>query len=179
MEISREKIEEMIFVIRGQRVMVDSDLAKLYAVETKALNRQVNRNLSRFPDDFLLIPNNNELEDLRRQFGTANPIRAWNYKRRTPPMLFTENGVAMLSTVINSDQAIQVNISIMRIFTKLRSFLLMDNSDERIKNLEQGTHKLFKIVFERLDKIENDITPKLPNNRKKIGLKSKDSENLE
>ncbi len=87
-------------------------------------------------------------------------------------MLFTENGVAMLSTVLNSDRAIQVNIAIMRTFTKLRSFLSMDNSLEaRVGNVEKGTNKLFKIVFERLDTLEEQIIPKLPANRKKIGLK--------
>lgn len=87
-------------------------------------------------------------------------------------MLFTENGVAMLSKVLNSERAIQVNIAIMRTFTKLRSFLAMENSiDNRITNLEKNTHKLFKIVFERLDKIEDQVTPKLPANRKKIGLR--------
>ena len=87
-------------------------------------------------------------------------------------MLFTENGVAMLSTVLNSERSIQVNIAIMRTFTKLRSFLSMDYSLEgRVGNLEKGTNKLFKIVFERLDTLDEQITPKLPANRKKIGLK--------
>jgi hypothetical protein len=172
MNFSPETIEAMIYKIRGQNVMIDSDLAKLYGVETKALNRQVRRNLSRFPDDFLIEPDLRELEDLRRQFGTANHSSVWNYKRRSAPMLFSENGVAMLSTVLNSERAIQVNIAIMRTFTKLRSFLAMENSlDDRVGNLEKGTQKLFKIVFERLDTLEEQITPKLPANRKKIGLK--------
>lgn len=172
MNFSNETIEAMIYKIRGQNVMLDSDLAKLYGVETGALNRQVRRNLSRFPDDFLIEPNSSEIEDLRCQFGIANPSNIWNYKRRSAPMLFTENGVAMLSTVLNSERAIQVNIAIMRTFTKLRSFLSMDNSLEgRVGNLEKGTHKLFKIVFERLDAVDEQITPKLPANRKKIGLK--------
>jgi hypothetical protein len=172
MNFSLETIEAMIYKVRGQNVMLDSDLAKLYGVETKALNRQVRRNLSRFPDDFLIEPNSSEIEDLRCQFGTANPSSDWNYKRRSAPMLFTENGVAMLSTVLNSERAIQVNIAIMRTFTKLRSFLSMENSlEDRVGNLEKGTHKLFKVVFERLDTLEEQITPKLPANRKKIGLK--------
>ena len=172
MSFSNVNIEAMIYKVRGHNVMLDSDLAKLYDVETKALNRQVRRNLSRFPDDFLIEPNLNELEDLRCQFVTAKTLTVWNYKRRTPPMLFTESGVAMLSTVLNSERAIQVNIAIMRTFTKLRSFLSMDNSLEgRVGNLEKGTHKLFKIVFEKLDTLDEQITPKLPVNRKKIGLK--------
>ncbi|HXH31813.1 MAG TPA: ORF6N domain-containing protein [Bacteriovoracaceae bacterium] len=172
MSFSLDKIEAMIYTIRGHKVMLDRDLAKLYEVETGALNRQVRRNISRFPDDFMIDPNSSELEDLRCQFGIAKPSTVWNHKRRSPPMLFTENGVAMLSTVLNSERAIQVNIAIMRTFTKFRSFLSMDNSLEgRVGNFEKGTHKLFKIVFERLDTLEEQITPKLPANRKRIGLK--------
>ena len=174
MQFPVEIIEAMIYTIRGHRVMLDSDLAKLYGVETKALNRQVRRNISRFPKDFLIELDLNELEDLRRQFGTANHLTCWNYKRRTIPMLFTENGVAMLSTVLNSESAIQVNIAIMRTFTKLRSSLSKENlMESRVDDLESGmeeAHKVFKIVFERLDSLEDQIIPKLPANRKKIGL---------
>ena len=165
------KIEGMIYFVRGQRVILDSDLAELYEVETKALTRQVRRNQSRFPEDFLIEPNSIELEDLRRQFGASNPPRSWNYKRRTMPMLFTENGVAMLSSVLKSERAIHVNISIMRIFTKLRSFLHLEKDlRERMDELEMDTGKLFRIVFERLDEYEEMVVPKLPKNRKKIGL---------
>ena len=172
MNYSNEKIEAMIYLINGYKVMLDSDLAKLYGVETKRLIEQVKRNASRFPGDFLIICTFENLEDLRSQIATANTANTWNHKRRTAPMLFTENGVAMLSTVLNSERAIQINITIMRTFTKLRSFLSMENSLEgRVGNLEKGTNKLFKIVFERLDTIEDQVTPKLPANRKKIGLK--------
>lgn len=171
MDFPVEKIQTIIYTIRKQRVMLDSDLAKLYGVETKALNRQVRRHLSRFPADFLIEPNLDELEDLRYQIGAANSSNNWNYKRRTIPMLFTENGVAMLSTVLGSERSIQINIAIMRTFTKLKIFMAMENSIEgRVEDLEKGTHKLFKIVFERLDTLEDQITPKLPNNRKRIGL---------
>jgi hypothetical protein len=162
-----EKIETMIYTIRGHRVMLDSDLAKLYGVETKRLIEQVKRNQNRFPNDFLIIPTFNELDDLRSQFATSNLITTWNYKRRTVPMLFTENGVAMLSSVLNSEQAIEVNITIMRTFTKLRSFLTLDSNKHQIK-----------IIFERLDNVEDKLEfyidklkPNLPNKRKKIGLK--------
>lgn len=172
MNFSNEKIEAMIYMINGHKVMLDSDLAKLYGVETKRLIEQVKRNLSRFPDDFLIVCTLNDIEGLRSQIATTNTATTWNHKRRTAPMLFTENGVAMLSTVLNSERAIQVNIAIMRTFTKLRSFLAMESSvDNRVTNLEKNTHKLFKIVFERLDKIEDQVTPKLPTNRKRIGLK--------
>lgn len=134
------QIESMIYVVRGQKVMLDSDLAELYDVEVKRLNEQVKRNLDRFPNDFM----------------------------------FTENGVAMLSSVPNSPKSIQVNIAIMRIFTKLRSFLLLESQiNDRMDRFEENTNRLFKIVFERLDSIEDDITPYLPKERSKIGLKDK------
>ncbi len=169
-----KQIEAMIYTIRGQRVMLDSDLAKLYGVETKVLNQAVKRNEERFPHDFLIKPDSSELADLRSQIVTLGGISAENSVLRHPPLLFTENGVAMLSSVLKSRQALQVNIAIMRTFTKLRSFLAMENSlVGRVENLEKGTHKLFKIVFERLDSLEDEITPKLPANRKKIGLQTK------
>jgi len=108
---------------------------------------------------------------LRYQIGTSKALTYWNYVRYTP-FLFTENGVAMLSGLLNSQRAIAVNISIMRIFTKLRSFLLMENStDKKLSELEVGTTKIFKIVFERLDAVEEIIEPKVSPKRKKIGLK--------
>ena len=166
------KIEKIIYNIRGSNVMIDSDLAELYGVKNKDLTRQVKRNITRFPEDFLIVPDSDELEDLRRQFGAANPLSTWNFMRRSSPMLFTESGIAMLSTVLNSEQAIQVNISIIRTFVKLRSFLAMENSlENRVSDLEAGTNKLFRIVFERMDKCEEILLPKLPKDRKKIGLK--------
>jgi hypothetical protein len=95
--------------------------------------------------------------------------------RKYLPFVFTENGVAMLSSVLNSKRAIQVNISIMRIFTKLRSFLMLEgNLSSRMDKLEEATNKMFRIVFERLDTIEDIVTLKLPAHRKKIGLKGDD-----
>lgn len=161
-------IEAMIYIIRNQRVMIDSDLAKLYGVETKALNQAVKRNKNRFPSDFMFQLNSSETEILRSQFVTAKTAS----KKRFNPYVFSENGVAMLSSVLSSKNAIYVNISIMRTFTKLRSFLAMESSlQKRIGKFEQSATMLFKIVFERLDTLEEDITPKLPTNRKKIGLK--------
>lgn len=169
-EIILSKIEKMIYVIRGQNVMFDSDLAELYGVETKRLNEQVKRNLERFPEDFMFQITPSEYELLRSQFATSKEGRGG---RRYEPLVFTENGVAMLSSVLNSSQAIQVNVSIMRIFTRLRSFLFLEkNLHDRMDKLEAGTSKIFKIVFERLDSIEELTTPKLAPNRKKIGFKS-------
>lgn len=164
------KIENMIYMIRGQRVMLDSDLANLYGVETKALNQAVKRNLDRFPSDFVFQLDESESDTLRSQFVTAKH----DLKRRFFPYVFTENGVAMLSSVLKSKAAVHVNISIMRIFTKLRSFhALESNLASEVKELKNNTNHLFKVVFERLDSIEEDLTPKLPGNRKRIGIKSK------
>ena len=140
-----QKIEAMIYTIRGQRVMLDSDLANLYGVETKRLVEQVKRNSERFPEDFLLIPDSSELAYLRSQIATLERPSHQNYVFKFTPFLFTENGVAMLSSVLRSKEAIQVNIAIMRAFTKLRSFMMMDNSslEGRVQNLEKNTHKLF------------------------------------
>lgn len=168
-DITLSSIERMIYVIRGHKVMLDSDLASLYGVETKALNRQVIRNQARFPSDFMFRLSQEEYELLRYQFGTSKEGRGG---RRYLPLVFTEGGVAMLSSVLTSDEAARVNISIIRTFIRLRSFLAMENSlSERVTKLEQGTNKLFKVVFERLDSVE-ESTPTLKPNRKKIGLKN-------
>ena len=165
------KIEAMIFNIRGQKVMLDSDLSKLYGVETKVLNQAVKRNADRFPEDFMFVPNSSELATLRSQIVTLDTLNSRNYTFKYSPKLFTENGVAMLSSVISSKKAIQVNITIMRTFTKMRSFLVMDNNtNQRLNKFEEGTNKLFKIVFDRLNTLENQ-TPNLSSKRKKIGLK--------
>ena len=151
MNIHLDQIQNMIYVIRGQKVMLDSDLAKLYGVETKRLNEQVRRNLDRFPEDFMFDCNSEELEVLRSQIATTKVTSNWNYNRRYMPMLFTENGIAMLSSVLNSKQAIEMNISIMRIFTKLRSFYALEERvDRKVDRLEQNVTQVFKVVFERL-----------------------------
>ena len=163
------KIESMIYVIRTQKVMLDSDLATLYDIETKVLNRAVKRNIERFPEDFMFQLTDPEMESLRCQFGTSKDGRGG---RRYNPFVFTENGVAMLSSVLNSERAINVNISIMRIFTKLRSFLFFEKGFvERLEKVEEGTHKMFKLVFERMDSIEEIIMPPMPTHRRKVGLR--------
>jgi len=180
MTFSVEKIEAMIYIIQGHRVMLDSDLAKLYGVETKVLNQAVRRNRERFPKDFLIEPDSNELAELRSQIVTLQITSNEKNFFRHSPFLFTENGVAMLSSVLHSKEAIQVNITIMRAFTKLRSFLAMGGAlEKRIDKLEKGTNQLFKVVFEKLDHVdgrlavyEEALVPKLPRNRKKIGLKT-------
>lgn len=169
-ELYISEIEKMIYLIREQKVMLDCDLAKLYGVETKVLNQTVKRNIKRFPEDFMFRLSPQEYLILKSQFVTSKTGSGGKQKQ---PLVFTENGVAMLSGLLNSERAINVNISIMRIFTKLRSFLVMGSSlEEKLDKLEHGTNQLFKIVFERLDSIE-DVTPAHKPNRRKIGLKLK------
>lgn len=166
-DVSLSKIENMIYMIRDQKVMLDSDLAELYGVETRQLNRQVKRNILRFPEDFmfqLTVDEFREIQKFKNRNEQYGGLRKNSY-------VFTENGVAMLSSVLNSNQAILVNIAIIRIFTKLRSFLFLEKGlGERMSKLESGTNKMFKVVFERLDNIEHVIDAKLPSIKKKIGL---------
>ena len=146
--ISIEKIERSIYLIRGEKVMLDRDLARLYDVETKTLNRAVKRNLQRFPVDFMFQLTESEAETLRCQIGTSNKGRGG---RRYLPFVFTEQGVAMLSTALNSERAITVNIEIMRAFVKLRQ-LLASNSElaRRLDELESKYDKQFRIVFDAI-----------------------------
>jgi hypothetical protein len=166
--VNPSSIEKMIFVIRGQKVMLDGDLAALYEVETKSLNRAVRRNIDRFPEDFMFQLTLEEYEILRCQFGT---LRFEHGKhRKYLPLVFTEQGVAMLSGVLNSDRAVRVNVAIMRTFVRIRQILLEESLSHRVTELEKGTDKLFRIVFERLDTLEM-TTPILPDKRRKIGVK--------
>ena len=168
-KVNLAKIEKMIYVIRGQKVMLDSDLAGLYETDTRLFNQAVKRNLDRFPNDFMFELSDEESDELEIYLGNIGKHGG----RRKRPLVFTENGVAMLSGVLNSKRAIQVNISIMRIFTKLRCFLSMENEMKtKIDKLEDGTNRLFKVVFQRLDEIEIKLEPRLKSSRKKIGLNS-------
>lgn len=170
MEITNtSQIEKMIYVIRGQKVMLDSDLAELYGVETRTFNQAVKRNIERFPIDFMFQLSEDEALLLKDSGLTKTEGRGG---RRYLPFVFTECGVAMLSSVLTSSRASQVNISIMRTFVKLRSFLAMESAlSDRVGKLEKNTTQLFKIVFERLDNLEEGL-PSHPKDRKKIGLKS-------
>lgn len=162
------RIETMIYLVRGQKVMLDADLAELYGVLTKNLIKAVKRNKERFPEDFIFQLSKEEFTDFNKQNEASNKGHGG---RRTLPFVFTEAGIAMLSSVLTSDRAAQVNVSIMRTFIKLRSFLAIENSlPEKVSKLEQGTNKLFKVVFERLDNLEEQIEPKLDPHRRKIGL---------
>lgn len=144
--IPQEKIESKILLIRGQKVMLDRDLAQLYGVETSQLKRQTRRNIERFPEDFMFEFTKEELENWRCQFGTSNDKMGLRYV----PMVFTEQGVAMLSSVLNSKRAIQVNIQIIRAFTKLREVLATHKDLQR--KIEEHDQQI-KYIFETLKKL--------------------------
>lgn len=163
-----ETVLDKIYVIRNQKVLLDRDLAQLYGIETKRLNEAVKRNLSRFPEDFMFQLNSSEFENLKSQFATSS----WGGNRKLP-YAFTEHGILMLSSVIHSDQAISVNIQIMRLFTQMRQWIL-DHSElqEKIQHLEQKVDnhdKNIELVFSYLDEL-SDTQP--TSNRKPIGYKN-------
>jgi len=147
-QLQIQAIEEKIFLVRSHKVMLDSHLAELYGVETRILVRNVKRNIDRFPADFLLQLTKEEFENLRSQFGISSSSYGG---RRYLPYAFTENGVAMLSSVLNSKRAIQVNIQIMRAFTKIREWLATHRDlQEKIKKLERKFDKKFAVVFKAI-----------------------------
>jgi hypothetical protein len=162
-----ERIEKVIYLIRSEKVMLDRDLASLYGVETKMLNRAVKRNLKRFPSDFMFQLTQDEADLLRCQIGTSKTGRGG---RRFLPYVFTEQGVAMLSTVLNSERAISVNIEIMRAFVTLRH-MLASNAElaRRLDELESKYDKSFQVVFKAIRQLMTISTRK----RKEIGFRSR------
>jgi phage regulator Rha-like protein len=162
--ISVALIANKVLEVRGKKVMLDSDLAKLYGVETKQLLQQVKRNIKRFPDDFMYHLTSQEVISLRCQFGISNlrsqsVTSSWG-GRRYLPYVFTQEGVAMLSSVLNSDRAIQVNILIMRAFVKLKE-IFVDHTQlaYKLNELERRVEKHDKAIKEILDAIRQLITP--------------------
>ena len=148
--VPHEVIERKIFLIRGQKVMIDSDLAELYCIENKYLKRAVNRNIERFPSDFMFQLTKEEYNLLRCQFGTLKKGEHAKFL----PYVFTEQGISMLSSVLNSSMAIQVNIAIMRTFSNLRSVL--SNHVElrkKIEKMEKKYDSQFQIVFEAIKQL--------------------------
>jgi ORF6N domain len=168
--IPDEIITNKIYLIREQKVMLDSDLARLYEVETKQLKRQVRRNMERFPEDFMFELSSVEYEILRSQFGTLKRGEHAKYL----PMVFTEQGVAMLSSVINSAVAIRMNIQIIRVFTKIRESLTnnlnvkleIEEIKKKLINHDKNIELVFSYLDELIDKKENAVE------RTKIGYKS-------
>ncbi|HDQ99487.1 MAG TPA: ORF6N domain-containing protein [candidate division WOR-3 bacterium] len=158
------RIEQAILLIRGHRVMLDSDLATLYGVQTGALVRAVKRNTQRFPEDFMFQLTPGEFRDLKCQTGISS---SWGGRRR-PPYAFTEQGVAMLSSVLRSERAVQVNVEIMRAFVRLRR-ILAENAGlaRRLDELEKRYDVQFRVVFDAIRKLMQPPAPK----KKPIGFR--------
>ena len=153
-EIMPPDVENLIYVVRNKQVMVDSDLAMLYQVETGALNRAVKRNITRFPEDFRFQLTKDEYENLKCQFGTSNGSGTENGYggRRTLPYVFTEQGISMLASVLHSEVAINVSIGIMRAFVEMRRFIANNALlFERISNVELKQLEYQKKTDEKLE----------------------------
>lgn len=165
-----EVVMNKIYVIRGKKVMVDRDLAELYGVETRVLNQAVRRNQTRFPEDFMFQMTREELRAWKSQIVISNQEKMG---LRKSPLVFTEQGVTMLSCVLNSDRAIQVNIQIIRIFTRLREMLLTHKDlllkMEELEKKVTGHDEKIQMIFEYLKQlVKEQDTP-----RKQIGFKTK------
>ena len=164
--VPQEVIENKILLLRGKKIMIDSDLAKLYGVSTKVFNQAVKRNKKRFPEDFMFQLNEEEMKSLRSQIVTSN-----RGGRRYDAYAFTEQGVAMLSSVLNSKKAIEVNIQIIRAFVKLREMIISNKElRKKIEEMESKYDGKFEVVFRPITKLIG--TPE-KTNKKKIGFEVK------
>lgn len=149
-------IENLVYFIRGDKVMLDADLAKIYGVETKRLNEQVKRNINRFPKDFMFQLTEQEWESLRHQIGTSTNLKSQNATsnkggRRTLPYVFTEHGTIMLASVLNSQQAITASIQVVRVFIKLREILTENkNLEKKLMELENKFDYKFEDVYKAI-----------------------------
>ena len=167
--IPTERIERAILLIRGQKVMLDEDLADLYGVETRILVRNVKRNLSRFPEDFMFQLAKEEWDALRSHFGIPNKGRGG---RRYAPYAFTEHGTVMLANVLNSPRAIEVSIQIVRAFTRQRQMLTSNEALARkLHSLEKKYDKRFRVVFEAI----RQLMKPPEKGRRPIGFQVKES----
>jgi len=159
-------IEHRIYSLRGQRVMLSFDLAALYRVQPKALVQAVKRNIDRFPQDFMFQLSDSEFRNLKSQFVTSS----WGGLRRAAPYASTEQGVAMLSSVLRSKRAVQVNINIMRAFVRLREMMAgHQNLAKKLAELERKYDAQFKVVF---DAIRNLMEPPATTKQKQIGFRT-------
>lgn len=159
-ELPDEVLMEKIFMIREKKVMIDHDLAELYGIETKQLKRALRRNIIRFPEDFMLELSTEEFHDLRSQIGTSS----WGGTRYMP-MAFTEHGVLMLSSILNSDRAIKVNIQIMRVYVRIREMILthkdlltqMESLDKKVAKQDKRIALVFQYLKKFIDVKERPI----------------------
>jgi hypothetical protein len=170
--VAEQKILNKIYLIRDEKVMLDRDLSEMYGVETKQLKRQVKRNIDRFPKDFMFELTTKEFENLRSQIGTPS----WGGTRYSP-MAFTEQGVAMLSSILNSKTAIEVNIRIIRVFTKMREYALTHKEillqlaklEKEVSGNNHDIENIFLVLKELVEKQQKPLPP-----RNKIGFKNYD-----
>ncbi|MEO6671043.1 MAG: ORF6N domain-containing protein [Ferruginibacter sp.] len=168
--VAEQKVLNRIYVVRGQKVMIDDDLAEMYKVETRRLNEQVKRNKNRFPKDFMFVLTPKEFENLMSQNATSS----WGGRRKLP-FAFTEQGVAMLSSILNSDIAIEVNIRIIRVFTRLREYALTHKDillqlaklEKESKGNRKDIENIFMVLKELIEKQQRPPAP-----RNKIGFKN-------
>ena len=171
--VIEQKILNKIYIIRGEKVMLDRDLAELYGVETKVFNQSIKRNIERFPKDFMFALSEKEWQNLRSQFVTSS----WG-GTRYKPYVFTEQGVAMLSSILNSKTAIEVNIRIVRVFTKMREYALthkeillqLSKLEKEVKGNSKDIENIFMVLKELIEK--QSATPP----RNKIGFKNYDTD---
>jgi len=170
--VTADTIERKIYLIRGQKVMLDSDLAELYGVATKTLVQAVKRNINRFPLDFMFSLKDQEVAVLRSQIVTSSLKHGG---RRYNPYAFTEQGVAMLSSVLNSERAVEVNIQIIRVFVKLREMIAAHKDlGKKLEELEKKYDSQFRVVFDAIRALVAEPEPK----QKKIGFLAKESRAL-
>lgn len=170
--VAEQKILNRIYVVRGEKVMLDEDLAEMYKVETRRLNEQVKRNSKRFPKDFMFTLTSKEFENLKSQNATSS----WGGRRKLPNA-FTEQGVAMLSSILSSDVAIEVNIRIIRVFTRLREYALTHKEillqlaklEKEVKGNSKDIENIFMVLKELVEKQSKPVVP-----RQKIGFKQYD-----
>ncbi|HEX3024216.1 MAG TPA: ORF6N domain-containing protein [Chitinophagaceae bacterium] len=170
--VAEQKILNKIYVVRGQKIMLDKDLAAMYKVETRRLNEQVKRNINRFPKDFMFTLTAKEFQNLMSQNATSS----WGGRRKLP-IVFTEQGVAMLSSILNSDVAIEVNIRIIRVFTRLREYTLthkeillqLSKLEKEVKGNRNDIENIFMVLKELIEKGNKPVSP-----RNKIGFKHYD-----
>ena len=168
---SEDSIAPVIYYVRGEKVMIDRDLAMLYGMETRRVKEAVRRNIGRFPTDFMFELSDEEFQNWRSQFATSNSERMG---LRYNPMVFTEQGIAMLSSVVNSPRAIEVNIAIMRTFVKMRKLMLQNvELSERLRELEETVtanfsehDEKFELIFQAI----NQLTQKRNEPRRPIGF---------
>ncbi len=172
--LPEETIISKIYLIRGNKVILDRDLAEFYGIETRRLKEQVRRNIERFPEDFMIEFTKEELDDFRKQFGnTSKEIMGL----RIAPFAFTEHGILMLASVLNTERAIQINIQLVRVFNRMREMLLSHKELflelEKVKNQLSDHDNKFMLIFEYLKQFEEAKQQEFEQaNRKRIGFKT-------